>query len=181
MNQILAWLEPKHSLSPRLDAPPPLYPNIHSFQVQLATKLCVLELNTPLSYAGPPSATLFPPSTLCFYQGAVRAPLLRPRLKGEHIQWGLSQWLSVSIKNPGNTTLSAELLLKGQSDWVLRNLSASPSHCFQRRRKKQKYTQQINSFMNDMRTLQGLLSRSEKNFLTHTQNTLQTSRSTTVT
>lgn len=181
MNQILAWLEPKYSLSPRPDAPPPLYPNIHSFQVQLATKLCVLELNTPLSYAGPPSATLFPPSTLCFYQGAVRAPLLRPRLKGEHIQWGLSQWLSVSIKNPGNTTLSAELLLKGPSDWVLRNLSSSPSLFSEKKKKKQKYTQQINSFMNDMRTLQGLLSRSKKHFLSHTQNTLQTSPSTTVT
>lgn len=147
MNQILAWLEPKHSLSPRADAPPPLYPNIHSFQVQLAPKLCVLELNTPLSYAGPPSATLFPPSTLCFYQGAVRAPLLKPRLKGEHIQWGLSQWLSVSIKNPGNTTLSAELLLKGQSDWVLRNLSSSPSHCFQWRRNRNIHSKSIHSWI----------------------------------
>lgn len=149
MNQILAWLEPKYSLSPRPDAPPPLYPNIHSFQVQLATKLCVLELNTPLSYAGPPSATLFPPSTLCFYQGAVRAPLLRPRLKGEHIQWGLSQWLSVSIKNPGNTTLSAELLLKGQSDWVLRNLSSSPSLFSEKKKKKNRniHSRSIHSWM----------------------------------
>lgn len=45
-----------------------------------------------------------------FYLGAARAPLLKLLLKREHIQWGLSHSLSVSIKDPGNTTLST---LKG--------------------------------------------------------------------
>lgn len=53
--------------------------------------------------------SLLPPSlplslSLGFCLGAVRA-LLQSYGK-EHIQWGLSQSLSVSIKDPGNTTLS---------------------------------------------------------------------------
>lgn len=98
-----------------------------------------------------PSVTLLPPlppsPSLCFYLGAVRAPLLKLLLKREHIQWGLSQSLSVSIKDPGNTTLSREPLLKGQWDpgsfatWV----PAPPIPSFSwEKRKKQESTQQIN-------------------------------------
>lgn len=98
-----------------------------------------------------PSVTLLPPLppslSLCFYLGAVRAPLLKLLLKREHIQWGLSQSLSVSIKDPGNTTLSREPLLKGQWDpgsfatWV----PAPPIPSFSwEKRKKQESTQQIN-------------------------------------
>lgn len=80
-----------------------------------------------------PSVTLFPPSlclspALCLYRGAVRAPLLKLLLKREHIQWGLSQSYSVSMKELGNTTLSREAFLKGQKDSGLSNLSASASH-----------------------------------------------------
>lgn len=80
-----------------------------------------------------PSVTLFPPSlclspALCLYRGAVRAPLLKLPLKREHIQWGLSQSYSVSIKELGNTTLSREAFLKGQRDSGLSNLSPSASH-----------------------------------------------------
>lgn len=73
--------------------------------------------------------------SLCLYLGAVRAPLLKLLLKREHIQWGLSQSHSVSIKDPGNTTLPREPLLKGQWDPGLRNLSPSTSHLFHGKRK----------------------------------------------
>ena len=100
-------------------------------------------LGDPLPSSLPFSLALF------FYLGAVRASLLKLLLKREHIQWGLSQSLCVSIKDPGNTALSTEPLLKGQWDPGLRNLSPMqhlPSFFFfhGKRGKKQESTQQIN-------------------------------------
>lgn len=117
--------------------------------------------------------TLFPPSlrlspALCLYLGAVRAPLLEFLLKREHIQWGLSQSYSVSIKEPGNTTLSGEALLKGQRDSGLSNLSPSASHLFFHGKQstwKEENKRGIyagNQFlMNGARTLRGLHPDSE--------------------
>lgn len=73
-------------------------------------------------------ASLYLSLSLCLYLGAVRAPLLKLLLKREHIQWGLSQPHSVSIKDPGNTALSREPLLKGQWDSGYEDLNQSPSH-----------------------------------------------------
>lgn len=92
---------------------------------------------------GDPLPSLPASLCLCLYLGAVRAPLLKLLLKREHIQWGLSQSHSVSIKDPGNTTLPREPLLKGQWDPGLRNLSPSTSHLFSWETKKQESMQQI--------------------------------------
>ena len=95
--------------------------------------------------------------SLCFYLGAVRAPLLKLLLKREHIQWGLSQSLSVSIKDPGNTTLSREPLLKGQWDpgsfatWV--PAPPIPSLSWEKRKNTGIYAAN-QLFMNGMWTLQ---------------------------
>lgn len=98
----------------------PTNPKTLSFWVERPSFL----YRTPLVTLFPPSLCLSP--ALCLYRGAVRAPLLL--LKREHIQWGLSQSYSVSIKELGNTTLSREAFLKGQRDSGLSNLSASASH-----------------------------------------------------
>ena len=113
-----------------------------------------------------PSVTLLPPLplslslSLCFYLGAVRAPLLKLLLKREHIQRGLSQSLSVSIKDPGNTTLSREPLLKGQWDpgsfFFSFLFSPIPSFSWERR-KKQEFYAANQLFMNGMWTLQSLV------------------------
>ena len=136
-------------------SPPPQKkpPNSHSFQSSPAPKLCVFEQNTPLSYTGPPRWPSSLPClslslSLCFYLGAVRAPLLKLLLKREHIQRGLSQSLSVSIKDPGNTTLSREPLLKGQWDpgsFFFSFFFFLPSHHFHGKRgENRNSTQQIN-------------------------------------
>lgn len=94
----------------RAQAHPPQNLNIHSLQTHTAPKLCLFGYNTPLSCPRPPRCPSPPPSlplspSLGFCLGAVRA-LLQSRYGKDHIQWGLSQSLSVSIKDPGNTTLS---------------------------------------------------------------------------
>lgn len=103
--------------------------------------------------------------SLCFYLGAVRAPLLKLLLKREHIQWGLSQSLSVSIKDPGNTTLSREPLLKGQWDpgsfatWV--PAPPIPSLSWEKRKNTGIYAAN-QLFMNGMWTLQSVVPGTER-------------------
>lgn len=132
-------------------SPPPKKPKQSLLPVVSSPETLCFWAEHPSFLYRTPSVTLLPPLppslSLCFYLGAVRAPLLKLLLKREHIQWGLSQSLSVSIKDPGNTTLSREPLLKGQWDpgsfatWV----PAPPIPSFSwEKRKKQESTQQIN-------------------------------------
>lgn len=150
--RISVWLQLKHwdvqSLKP---IPPQKKPKQSLLPVVSSPETLCFWAEHPSFLYRTPSVTLLPPLppslSLCFYLGAVRAPLLKLLLKREHIQWGLSQSLSVSIKDPGNTTLSREPLLKGQWDpgsfatWV----PAPPIPSFSwEKRKKQESTQQIN-------------------------------------
>lgn len=151
--RISVWLQLKHwdvqSLKP---IPPPKKTQTVAPSSRLQPRNFVFLSRTPLflvqdPLGDPPPSLASLSLSLCFYLGAVRAPLLKLLLKREHIQWGLSQSLSVSIKDPGNTTLSREPLLKGQWDpgsfatWV----PAPPIPSFSwEKRKKQESTQQIN-------------------------------------
>lgn len=112
----------------------PIQPQNFVFLGRTALFLVQDPLGDPL-----PSLRALPASlslALCLYLGAVRAPLLKLLLKRERIQWGLSQPHSVSIKDPGNTTLSREPLLKGQWDSGYEDLHQSPSHFLHGKEKK---------------------------------------------
>lgn len=82
--------EPKHSLTP----------DPHSSKT--------FGYNAPLSYSRPPQCPSSPPPclSLSLSLGFCLGARLQSRYGKEHIQWGLSQPLSVSIKDPGNTALS---------------------------------------------------------------------------
>lgn len=124
----------------------PIQPQTLCFGVELPSFL----------YGTPRWPSFLPPClslSFCSYLGAARAPLLRLLLKREYIQWGLSQLLSVSIKDPGNTTLSTEPLLKGQ--WPgLYNLSSITSRHFHGKWKKTGIYRADQWFMNSMWTVQ---------------------------
>lgn len=132
----MAW--PK-TQSPGPDAHPPSKPKQPLLPALSSPQNLVFWSRTPLFLVSDPLCDPFFPSlsaSLCFYLGAVRAPSLRLLLKREHTQWSLSQPLSVSIKDPGNTTLTTEPILKGQRARSLRcNLSSSISHCFHEKKR----------------------------------------------
>lgn len=127
----------------RADAHPPQNPNIHSFQPQNFVFLSRTPLFLVQDPLGDPLPSL-PASLSVLLSGSSESTIAQALLKREHIQWGLSQSLSVSIKDPGNTTLSTEPLLKGQWDPGLQPESQHlPSFSWERE-KKQELTQQIN-------------------------------------